>query len=609
MRQIKLFAAMTITVLIIASVMNGQSSAADPTATPEPATSGTPAFDVGRVGLPVTYPTQYPTMESDNRLIVKEPVVKLSGEYTATISFETKIPVPGVVLHYGVFLPDQILPMPRYIEQTREHLDEPSTSHAVTLPMLSLAGSGDGRAGKDISAISTVAYRIELYNPTTGHSYFWDGRFAFKPGHVGPSIIEGPFVDQITPHSAIISWDTDVPVTSTLYAGTQSHPIGKEAATHFEVPVKGLTPGRTYAYRIEISSDQVTTSSRDYEFKTPIKNQPDFTFAVLSDSRGGKGGGDYDYIGVNYRVLNGLITDAYNQGADLILFPGDLISGYTTSPEDYDQQMRAWKHAVEPVGHYLPIYEMKGNHESLNLVYNDGSEYGLAYDKPGDVNSETRFAKHFVNPTNGPRPATDAQPTYDENVYYFDYGNSRFVALDNDYWISADAHTFGGNMEDYYLDDQFEWAKQVFEDAEADPTIQHIFLFAHEPPYPAGAEHWERDASRPETIERFKQIWIAFVASGKAVAGFFGHDHAYTRLPVTSALDEQYENPAWQIITAGAGAPMTPLSEELPWAKDFDPFTNQQHYLLITVDGPRVDLETYGLTGQLLDQIELTGQR
>ena len=79
-------------------------------------------------------------------------------------------------------------------------------------------------------------------------------------------------------------------------------------------------------------------------------------------------------------------------------------------------------------------------------------------------------------------------------------------------------------------------------------------------------------------------------ARGTAVAGFFGHDHAYVRLPVTSALDEQYENSAWQIITAGAGAPMTPLSEELPWAKDFEAFTNQQHFLLITVDGPRVNL-------------------
>jgi len=85
MRQIKPFVVMAITVLIIASVMNGQSSAADPTLTPEPAASGTPAFDMGRVGQPVMYPTQYPTIELDNRVIVKEPIVKLIGEYTATI--------------------------------------------------------------------------------------------------------------------------------------------------------------------------------------------------------------------------------------------------------------------------------------------------------------------------------------------------------------------------------------------------------------------------------------------------------------------------------------------------------------------------------------------
>jgi hypothetical protein len=164
-------------------------------------------------------------------------------------------------------------------------------------------------------------------------------------------------------------------------------------------------------------------------------------------------------------------------------------------------------------------------------------------------------------------------------------------------------------MEDYFLDDQFEWTKQVFADAASDPTIQHVFLFAHEPPYPASAEHWERDSWRLESRRRFKDIWNAFASTGKAVAGFFGHDHAYARLPVTSALDEEYQDFAWQIITAGAGAPMTPLSEELPWAGDFEAFTNQQHYALIRVDGPRVNLEVYGLTGQLLDRTELTGRQ
>lgn len=85
----------------------------------------------------------------------------------------------------------------------------------------------------------------------------------------------------------------------------------------------------------------------------------------MSDCREGVGGGERGFAGVNYHKLSHFMIDAYNNGADVILFGGDLINGYTTSMDDYRMQLKAWKDATEQIGCYIPIYEGMGNHEAL----------------------------------------------------------------------------------------------------------------------------------------------------------------------------------------------------------------------------------------------------
>ena len=198
------------------------------------------------------------------------------------------------------------------------------------------------------------------------------------------------------------------------------------------------------------------------------------------------GGGEYSYKGVNYRSLADLFTVAYRQDVDFILFGGGLVNGYTTNVRDFELQLEAWKKAIEPIGHYVPIYEGMGNHEALTDVYAT-PDSKIEVDKEGDKSAEAIFAQEFVNPQNSyPDPEGLKALSYKENVYYFDYGNSRFISFNTNYWWCSYPEDFGGNLERYVMDNQLRWIKDVLADAKSNPSIKHVFVFAHEPAFPNG---------------------------------------------------------------------------------------------------------------------------
>jgi hypothetical protein len=566
-------------------------------------------------------------------------------DWKAQITFTTAISTPGVKVHYGVYEPDALLAWPRYLLTTQEPLPEGLTStqqHSVTIDLSRIASARhyfdvndmEGKGG------GLIAYRLEIYQsdplpPTsnlrlfdeTGSVRFYDRRFEFYDGQIVPTVVEGPFVDQITESSAIISWDTNAPADGAVRVeGVGDFYAANSNDTHFEVPLTGLTAGATYTYSVQVLSGTSAIPTRQYTFRTPAQDTTQFTFSVLGDSRGGfSGGGEYNFNGVNAHTLRSLTTSAFNRGTEFIVHTGDMINGYSTIVQDFEMQFKSFKNVVESVGHHIPIYELIGNHDaSLVNAYDYGT---IGFDKEGDESAEVVFANAFVNPTNGPEPDNVAAntppgkslPPYEENVYYFDYGNSRFVVMNNDYWGSKQSEEYGGNLEGYVLDDQTAWLTEVFSQTKSDDSIEHVFLFAHAPPFPNGSHFkdgmWYQGGdpdlndgwNRTYVVERRDEIWRAFVGTGKAVVGNFSHEHNYSRTFITHDKDDApFERPAWQIISGGAGAPLSTQKTGLPWSDNVAKFTTQAHYTLFKVDGSRVMLEVYSIDDQLIDSAELT---
>ncbi|MCB9479582.1 MAG: metallophosphoesterase [Deltaproteobacteria bacterium] len=574
----------------------------------------------GKVGQMPVHPTEYKSVENTDLTMMGAPTVTMTGEGKATVSFTTDVPTPAAHLYFGVYQPDEkTVVTPRFRKEAVEDIKAPATEHSLVLdanemfaPKYDVARLKENNGG-------IIVYRLEVYDPERARSVFYDNRFAFRGDKRVPAIVEGPFVDMVTSTSAVISFDTDMPVTAEVLADGKTHAADKPA-THFEIDLEDLTPNSEIAYSVRISVDEFKFADRPYTFRTPPKDATRFRFAVMGDSREGVGGGERNFNGSNYRTLTRFFSEAVEKGAAFVVHSGDLINGYTTSNLDFDMQLASFKDAEETIGASMPIYEVMGNHEAvIDLYWDNGkSKYGIQFDKAGEDSSESVFARHFVNPTNGPEPAVDGAPPYSENVYYVDYGNSRLVMMNNNYWYTSHAETYGGNLEGYVLDDQMAWLKKVFDEAARDESIDHVFLFAQEAMFPNGGHvedgMWYQGGDpaknggidRHYVVARRDEIWEAFVATGKAVCGNFGDEHNFNRTLIDSTVDKRFTHPAWQITSGGAGAPYYNRDKSVPWADKVHSFTTQMNYTIIDVDGEKVRLRAYGFGGEIIDDVVLT---
>ncbi len=440
--------------------------------------------------LPVKVPNMPPKKEEGNFFLHQDQVWNVLPKGNKSGLFlDLKDATLTGRLSYGVYQKDAALTFPRYrrasrIEKGRGFLK----ISAFFRPTYDDNGWAKTKEG-------CMPYRIEVWDPSLRAMRTYDARVHFvkKDGifYRSLTITEGPFVNLVrsdAPDRVVISWTTNEPSQGTVWLGKKKVTDSK-TVRHHEVPVTGLTPCVDYSYQLTSKGKSGSVASREFTFQTaPPKGASHFKFAFMSDSRSGFGGGELNINTVNYKTVENFATAAYRKGARFILMVGDLIDGYTTSVEDYQMEFQSWKNAIEPFGHYRPVYVVKGNHETLLNVFDDGSHYGSGFDKwPYSTQSaEALFAQEFVNPLNGPvsedgasydpNPKKADFPTYKENVYSFQYGNILIISYDANYWFSNHFMKYGGNFDGYILEQQFNWLKKELDRAEKDLTIDWVIL-------------------------------------------------------------------------------------------------------------------------------------
>ncbi|MHC4749089.1 MAG: metallophosphoesterase family protein, partial [Planctomycetota bacterium] len=158
--------------------------------------------------------------------------------------------------------------------------------------------------------------------------------------------------------------------------------------------------------------------------------QKPWKFIVTCDSRGYSNG-------INEIILSELVNEIKSQGVDFLLFPGDLVSGYSaTGPSEFESQLRTWVEVMEPVyDANIPIYVSRGNHEI-------GDVWGV-YSHP-DIDPNDNYATRWLNvfgsdfhleqklPDNG--PADEKYMTYSVT-----HKNAFIVSLDQYAGINHEA--------------------------------------------------------------------------------------------------------------------------------------------------------------------------
>jgi len=571
------------------------------------------------------YPEQYPLYEITDDFFTSEPEVEIRENGEAVISWITKMPTHAGRVYYGVYLPEQDLDYPRYRMLGLEKLDTLGTEHSVMIDIKRFEREIYDAAHFAERKQGVICYRVELFDPEYCYTRFFNGRFHFRKSEhqysKSVTIIQGPFIDQISANSAIVSWETDVPGYGYVDVNGELFNDNKSSLRH-EVKITKLSAGKHYDYYIASWQEKDSVRSRTYRFETPARNAKNFSFGYLSDSREGVGGGEEAMGGVNYGALRDLFSAMYYQDVKFILFGGDLIDGYVTDVKTFEDQLRVWNQAVEPIGHYIPIYEGMGNHEALVFVYDD-SLNGFWFDREGAESAEAVFAKRFVNPLNGPEPEGPNLPTYKENVYSFDYGNTHIICFNTNYFWSSDPEEYGGNLEGYVMDKQMAWIEKDLKAARG-KGLKHIIMFAHEPAFPnsghlhdaqwysGGDSEKNQGFDRTYIVQRRDKLWT-IISKYDVLAVCFGDEHNYQRVlihqntPVYAdgTTNGNFINPVWQVVNGCAGAPFYG-QVPAPWTSAVKKFSMQHGYTIFSVRGDKVFLRHYGRLGQLIDECELT---
>lgn len=591
-------------------------------------------------GSKAPLPTSIPdlkSVEQDDRILKAAPSVDVQADGTAVISFETMVATPPARLYAGLRNPDMSLDTPYFRIAEQEAAQEPSTRHRIRFNLQQLETPEQRAAGAPHD--DDITYRLEIFDPRIAGAKYFQSRFHYfaEGGRYErrTGILFGPFVDQVTANSALIFWTTDRPSRGVVEllpakAGGHSKSFLDEPApqTDHKIKITGLSLGQVSKYRVlvfDAASEKPVAASTAYSFHAaPTKTQK-FEFAFLSDGRPPLGGGFLNFNGVNAEVTQRLLIDGYRRGAELILFGGDLIAGYTSIVENFDLMLDTWKTVSEPVGHVIPIYEGFGNHESLHNFYVDADGNRYHTDKNDEVSSESEFARHFANPEDSfPAPEVlngVTGPSYKGTVYSFDYGNSHFVMLNMDYWYTGGGPSgdpalawklLGGNRNGYLMENQLKWLAQDLAAAQK-RGVQHIFVCGHDMAFPTGghagdAMWWNglNDATIPVgDVMAMRDRFMKLANDYHVTALFFGHEHNYSRTIIDHSVDKVMRHPVTQIVSGGAGAPFYPRDTQVPWSSAVQKYSMTNHYVLVTVDGAKVSLEAIDIDGNLIDHTVL----
>jgi hypothetical protein len=444
---------------------------------------------------------------------------------------------------------------------------------------------------------------------------------------VVPALAEGPFINNVTPTSAVVWCRTTLPVVAQLEINGQLI-SDQEALQHHEWKVEGLEPATEYDYTVKYGNQE-----QSYHFRTAPEtgSQEPFIFAYTSDSRHATGGGERMIYGANAYIMKKITALAYKEGAAFLQFTGDMINGYLDNNEETQLQYTNWKKALEPFWHYMPIYTGMGNHEALGYIFIDSLGRWRAYIDGFPYNSfsaEAAYAEAFVNPVSDlvsedgsrydPDPDKQDFPSYAESVYSYTYGNVGMIVLNSDYWYAPTLNAFpftSGGLHGYIMDMQLEWLRKTVAMYEQDSLIDHVFVTQHTPAFPNGGhsrdDMWYSGnnqyrpfiSGRPVAqgiIERRDQyLDILINESTKVLAILTGDEHNYNWLKLTSEVPIYPEiwplpkltvgRPIYQINNGAAGAPYY-AQEVLPWSDFTQSFSVENALCLFYVEGSSVKM-------------------
>jgi calcineurin-like phosphoesterase family protein len=262
-------------------------------------------------------------------------------------------------------------------------------------------------------------------------------------------------------------------------------------------------------------------------------------------------------------TLSRILKDSKTHNPVFIIWSGDIIAGFRTAGKSMhkhtlEKQYKDFFSIAAKAG--VPIFNSPGNHEMDVISKPSKNEH---VETP-DEKMQALYLKMMKYPANAPPYGG------------FNYGNSRFIAVDTEEVppitaVRSEAETVAKKLK---LDPGFVSRQQIellTADLEANKDKAHIFVFMHHPIKPA-SKGMRLNKENADTLEALfaKYPNVSYVIAA--------HEHLY--------FNAGGGNGPIYVVSGGAGAPLgkCPSDVEKKCSKT-------HHYLVFDVKGSQVDMK------------------
>ena len=296
----------------------------------------------------------------------------------------------------------------------------------------------------------------------------------------------------------------------------------------------------------------------------------EFTFIAAGDNRPAKKNAIKQP-----KTLGLIINDSKQHKPVFILWAGDTIAGFRTPQKIHHKTLEAqykefFRHAAKAG---VPMFNSPGNHE-MDVV--DKSSAGTV--ETPDPQMQALYLKMMEYPKDAPPYGA------------FNYGNSRFIAVDTEEVppTTAVRSEGGAGAKKLKLDPGFVSLQQIellAADLEANKDKDHIFVFMHHPIKPL------KNSMRlnQENADQLEALFAKYKNVSDVIAA---HEHLYfnasgdkiKKLKPPSNTSDSSDGPIY-LVSGGAGAPLGKCPKHTKNCSD------SHHYLVFRVNGKKVDMK------------------
>jgi hypothetical protein len=348
--------------------------------------------------------------------------------------------------------------------------------------------------------------------------------------------VRAPYIQNVTPTSAVLRWRTTFPQTTRVQWGTAVGALvnGVDVPgtrTEHEVALTGLTPEATIYYSVGSTTQVIAGDDADHFVRLPpLAGQRRPTRVWVIGDAGACAASPTTGCNNVAAMRDGFLAWAGAQKADLWLMLGD-----NAYQDGTDAQFTTGQFGVFPtLMRNTPFWSVPGNHE-----------FGA-----GGSDSPTQSGPYYDAHTFPTAGEAGGVPSGTEAYYAFDWGNVHYVMLDShDTSRAAPANPTTNVCPPGQGGAMYQWLCADLAATEQD----FVIAVWHHPPYSKGSHDSDLESQLVEMRQRFMPVLEAYGVD----LVLTGHSHGYER---SVLIDGHYGTsstyaPAVHAVDAGDGSP------------------------------------------------------